>query len=92
VTGPETVTGWTVPGDQPITVTLESRNWEGFFRGWEVFVGARWVGLIGGYEYPQRFRGYGYGSGLDGRGFDDFDTRAEAVQWLLDGYLTRAES
>jgi hypothetical protein len=96
MTGPETVTGYTVPGDQPITVTLKPRNWQGF-HGWELFAAGDYFGLVGQYGAgPYTFRAYGTGLGLDLQPVAleaDFDSREEAVQWLLDGYLTaRAES
>jgi hypothetical protein len=89
VTGPETITGWTVPGDKPITVTLEPVT----SRTSYVYCEGRYVGILA-FDYDV-WRGYGYGQGLDGHRVaveDDFDTREEAVQWLVDGYLSRAES
>ena len=98
MSGPETVTGWTVPGDQPITVTLEPVQWL-MFDADDNYVGmlGKFDGPLGRIEEvkPVSFSARGYGQDLDGHRVQveaDFDTREEAVQWLLDGYLTRAES
>jgi hypothetical protein len=87
MTGPETVTGYTVPGDQPISITLEPVQWLAFDADGD------YVGILA-HDFDV-WRGYGVGPDLDGHRVaveDDFDSREEAVQWLLDGYLTRAEA
>ena len=90
MTDPETVTGWTVPGDQPITVELRP------VPSWELYHGGRYVGLLDHWVgMGDMWKVHGYGLDLDGHRVAveaDFDSRDEAVQWLLDGYLTRAES
>src|SRR5438046_3933007 len=89
VTGPETITGWTVPGDQPITIELRP------VPSWELFHEGRYVGQVDHLIGLFRWQAHGYGQDLDEHrvaAVADFDSREEAVQWLLDGYLSRAES
>jgi hypothetical protein len=67
--------------------TLKPRDWPDF-HGWEVFDGPDYLGLIGEYSAPLRFRVYGTRHGVDGHLVDmerEFPTQAEAVAWLSDG-------
>jgi hypothetical protein len=69
-------------------VTLRPVHWRGFFDGWEVWVGLDYMGLVGEYDEPLRFRAYGTGLSLDSDPVPteaDFASRDEAVAWLVNG-------
>jgi hypothetical protein len=65
--------------------TLKPRDWPDF-HGWEVFDGPDYLGLIGEYSDPLRYRAYGTRLGLDGEPVAverECPTRDEAEAWLM---------
>lgn len=68
-----------------MSVSLRPVHWRGFFDGWEVWDGLDYLGLVGEYDEPLRYRAYGVRLGVDGEPVAleyESGSKDEAVAWL----------